>query len=58
MQMQFQDATRGNNLVVSLTELSPPATPQRSAKKAKLWVSQVDLELSLKFINATFGTKY
>ncbi|KAG3113311.1 hypothetical protein PI124_g5086 [Phytophthora idaei] len=58
MQMQFQDATRGNNLVVSLTELSPPATPQQSAKKAKLWVSQVDLELSLKFINATFGTKY
>ncbi|KAG7379917.1 hypothetical protein PHYPSEUDO_008012 [Phytophthora pseudosyringae] len=58
LQMQFQDSARGNELIVSLTRLSPSAAPHQSAKKAKVWVSQVDLTLSLKFINATFGTKY
>ncbi|GMF13189.1 unnamed protein product [Phytophthora lilii] len=58
MQAQFQDTARGNDLVVGLTKLSPSATPQQSSKKVKIWVSQVDLKLSLQFINATFGTKY
>lgn len=58
LQMQFQDAACGNELVVSLTKLSPSATPQKSAKKSKIWVSQIDLTLSLEFINATFGTNY
>ncbi|ETO73769.1 hypothetical protein F444_10308 [Phytophthora nicotianae P1976] len=58
MQMQFQDAARDNNLVVRLTKLSPSSTPQQSTKKATIRVNQVDLTLSLAFINSTFGTKY
>lgn len=58
MQMQFQDEARGNCLVVNLTELSTFSSTQQSAKKAKVWVDQVALTLSIKFINATYGTKY
>ncbi|EGZ17094.1 hypothetical protein PHYSODRAFT_392652, partial [Phytophthora sojae] len=51
-QLQFQDVLRGNELAVHLTKLAS------SAKRTKVWVSQVDVSLSLKFINSTFGTKY
>ncbi|KAG6586872.1 F-box only protein 15 [Phytophthora cinnamomi] len=56
--LHFQDAIRGNELAVHLTKLSPPSTSQESTKKVKVWVSQVDVALSLKFINSTFGTNY
>ncbi|KAK1945592.1 hypothetical protein P3T76_002640 [Phytophthora citrophthora] len=52
LQMRLQDAVRGNELVINLTKLSRP-------KKGKImWISRIDLELSLEFINVTFGTKY
>ncbi|KAL3668940.1 hypothetical protein V7S43_006228 [Phytophthora oleae] len=51
LQMRFQDAVRGNELAINLTKLS-------RSKKDKIWVSRIDLVLSLEFINATFGTKY
>ncbi|KAE8915154.1 hypothetical protein PF005_g22500 [Phytophthora fragariae] len=57
-QLHFQDPVRGNDLVVHLTKLSSSFTSHQSAKKAKIWVIQVDVSLSLKFINSTFGTHY
>eukprot|EP00644_Phytophthora_capsici_P004643 jgi/Phyca11/565929/estExt2_Genewise1.C_PHYCAscaffold_190392 len=51
LQIRFQDADRGNELVIKLTKLS-------QSKNYKMWVSRIDLVLSLEFINATFETKY
>nr|KAH7508325.1 hypothetical protein KRP22_3411 [Phytophthora ramorum] len=57
MALQCFDVGRGNELIIGLAKLSPSPS-QQSTKKSKVWVSQIDLTLSLQFINTTFGTSY
>lgn len=54
--MRHDDTSSGNALSIALEKLS--SSGDAKMKKTRVFVQQIDVALSLRFIDATFGTRY